>query len=527
VRQVAVGEGAVGVIAPADRSRVWAAGTGDGAVVVRSATSGKLVARLEVGSEGRSEGGESVGAVESVAIDGGGERVTAGFAGGGSASWRIEPGHPDVSVRGLFGPVQYEGREAPTLVYQSTGGDGAEPKYSLVPLVWGTVKATVVAMAIAVPLAVLAAVYTSEFLSPGSRRRVKPAIELMASLPSVVLGFIAAAVVAPFVRDHLAACMLGMATVPGAVVVCAGAWQVVPEGWRRRVRGSRLAVVIGMSCVAGAMLAVVMAGLAEGWLFGEAGFRSWLDTAEGARGVGSAWGGWVCVLMPVSAAVVWVVNARVVSGWWNGWIDGLGGGVGGGRGALLECVRVAGLVAGAVGLACVGAWGLTSAGWDARDSLMGTFSQRNTLVVGVVMGVAVIPIIYTIAEDALQAVPSGLRSASLGCGATAWQTAVRVVLPVAGSGIFSACMVGLGRAVGETMIVLMATGNTPEIDLSVFSGFRSLAANIAVELPEAPRGGTHYRVLFLCGLVLFVLTLVINTTAEVVRQRFRKRSSAL
>ena len=166
-------------------------------------------------------------------------------------------------------------------------------------------------------------------------------------------------------------------------------------------------------------------------------------------------------------------------------------------------------------------------GFDPRDSIFGPFSQRNTLVVGLIMGIAVIPIIYTIAEDAIRSVPDSLRSASLGVGATPWQTAVRVVLPVAASGIFSAIMVGLGRAVGETMIVLMATGNTPEMSLNIFSGFRTLAANIAVELPEAPRASTHYRVLFLCGLVLFAMTLVINTSAEFVRQHFRKKNAAL
>ncbi len=170
---------------------------------------------------------------------------------------------------------------------------------------------------------------------------------------------------------------------------------------------------------------------------------------------------------------------------------------------------------------------LQAAGFDLRDSVFGQFSQRNTLVVGLIMGIAVIPIIYTISEDAIRSVPDSLRSASLGVGATPWQTAVRVVLPVAGSGVFSACMIGLGRAVGETMIVLMATGNTPEMSWNIFSGFRTLAANIAVELPEAPRGGTHYRVLFLCGLVLFAMTLVINTTAEIVRQHFRKRNASL
>jgi phosphate transport system permease protein len=124
-------------------------------------------------------------------------------------------------------------------------------------------------------------------------------------------------------------------------------------------------------------------------------------------------------------------------------------------------------------------------------------------------------------------VPMTLRTASLGAGATPWQTATRIVLPVAASGIFSACMIGFGRAVGETMIVLMATGNTPEMDWNIFSGFRTLAANIAVELPEAPKDETHYRVLFLCGLVLFVMTFVINTLAELVRRVVRARNAGL
>ena len=146
---------------------------------------------------------------------------------------------------------------------------------------------------------------------------------------------------------------------------------------------------------------------------------------------------------------------------------------------------------------------------------------------GLAMGFAVIPIIFTISDDALQSVPNTLRSASLGAGATQWQTAIRVVFPVAASGIFSAVMIGLGRAAGETMIVLMATGNTPVMDWNIFGGLRTLSANIAVELPEAERGGTHYRVLFLCGVVLFAITFVINTTAEIIRQHFRKRSAML
>ncbi len=158
---------------------------------------------------------------------------------------------------------------------------------------------------------------------------------------------------------------------------------------------------------------------------------------------------------------------------------------------------------------------------------MGTYVQRNALVVGFVMGFAIIPIIYTIAEDALSSVPEHLRAASLGAGATPWQTAVRIVVPTAMSGLFSAVMIGLGRAVGETMIVLMAAGNTPILEWNIFNGFRTLSANIAVEMPEAVRDSTHYRILFLSALVLFVMTFVLNTVAEIVRQRFRRRAFEL
>src|SRR5690606_8085859 len=106
-------------------------------------------------------------------------------------------------------------------------------------------------------------------------------------------------------------------------------------------------------------------------------------------------------------------------------------------------------------------------------------------------------------------------------------TAIRIVIPTAMSGLFSAIMVGFGRAVGETMIVLMAAGNTPVLEMNIFNGFRTLSANIAVELPEAVRDSTHYRTLFLAALVLFIMTFLVNTVAEVVRLRFRRRAVAL
>lgn len=166
-------------------------------------------------------------------------------------------------------------------------------------------------------------------------------------------------------------------------------------------------------------------------------------------------------------------------------------------------------------------------GFDPRGSFLGGYSQRNALVVGLAMGFAIIPIIFTMAEDAFSSIPDHLRSGSLACGATRWQTATRIVIPTAMSGVFSALMIGTGRAVGETMIMLMGTGNTPLMDLNIFNGFRTLAANIAVEMPEAAHDSTHWRVLFLCGLVLFAMTFVLNTAAEAVRLRFRKRAYQL
>jgi phosphate transport system permease protein len=160
---------------------------------------------------------------------------------------------------------------------------------------------------------------------------------------------------------------------------------------------------------------------------------------------------------------------------------------------LVAWVVIGALLAMAVGPAAERAlFGGNFEAWLGRMTDL-QYDQRNSLVVGWAMGFAVIPIIFTICEDAFSAVPKHLVGASLACGASPWQTAWRVVLPAAGSGVFSAIMVGFGRAIGETMIVLMATGNTPVMDWSVFNGFRALSANIAVEIPEAPYGRLRLR----------------------------------
>jgi phosphate transport system permease protein len=217
------------------------------------------------------------------------------------------------------------------------------PKYSLLPLFVSTLKVTVIAVLFAIPLAVAAALYTSEFAHPLVRELVKPAIELLAGIPSVVIGFF---------------CLM------------------------------------------------VLAG--------------WLQQA----------------------------------------------------------------------------FGMTY--------------RLNALTAGIGLSLAVIPIVYTVAEDAFSSVPQAFREGSLAMGASSWQTAWRVVLPAAMPGVLAACVLGFGRAIGETMIVLMASGNAPILSLSPVDSIRTFSATIAAELGEVVVGSAHYHVLFFLGASLFVLTFALN-----------------
>jgi phosphate transport system permease protein len=348
--------------------------------------------------------------------------------------WTLNNPHPEITLKTLFGPVWYEGYPAPEYVWQSTGGtDDFEAKFSLTPLLYGTLKGTFYALLIAVPLALLAALYASEFMHPSVKAYVKPAVEIMAALPSVVLGFLAGLWLAPMVERVVPGLFLLPIVLTTSILTALLLWRVVPLVVRRHFRAGTEVFMLVPVVVAAAAVAFALGSLVE---------------------------------------------ARLLGGDYRGWL--------------------------------LSALGLT-------------YDQRNSLVVGIAMGFAVIPIIFTIAEDSLANVPQHLRAGSLALGATRWQTALRIVLPTASPGIFSAIMIGFGRAVGETMIVLMATGNTPVMDGSIFSGFRALSANIAVELPEAPEGGTLFRVLFLAALLLFFLTFLVNTLAEVVRLRLRRK----
>lgn len=140
----------------------------------------------------------------------------------------------------------------------------------------------------------------------------------------------------------------------------------------------------------------------------------------------------------------------------------------------------------------------------------------NLLNGGLILALMSVPIIVSISEDALKAVPDSYREAALSMGATKWQMIYRVLIPAAKNGLLAAVLLGIGRAVGETMAVLMATGHAVQIPMSLIDSVRTLTANIAAELGEAPAGSDHYRVLFLTGVLLFCITFVVNLTADLV-----------
>ncbi len=279
-----------------------------------------------------------------------------------------------LAVAGLLLIMVFVFREAAPILYDpeiqkeaSLGGFfatplwqpvGEVPKYGLVPLLVGTLKVVLVAMLFAVPIGVLAAIFASEFASNRVREWLKPAIEILAGIPSVVLGFFAL---------------------------------------------------------------IVMA--------------SWLQ------------------------------------------------------------------------------------------AVTGSISRLNALNAGIALALGVIPTIFTVCEDALRAVPRSYREASLALGASRWQTAWNVTLPAASAGVAAGILLGMARAVGETMIVLMASGNAALISGSPLDSVRTLSASIAAELAEVVFGSAHYSVLFFLGGILFITTFIINVVAGMFVERLRKQLS--
>lgn len=350
----------------------------------------------------------------------------------------IENKHPEVSMKTLWGEVWYEGYEAPEQIWQSSSSSSDfEPKFSLMPLTWGTIKAALYSMLFAVPIAILAALYTAFFMDKKTRQIIKPTIELIEALPTVILGFLAGLWLAPMMEANLAAFFAVILILPLGIIVFGYAFSKLPEHIRHYVPISKRALL---------MIPVLI-------------FLIWLAFA---------------------------LNKPIESAFFDGDMRH---------------------------------WLTASAGID--------FDQRNAMVIGFAMGFALIPTIFSVAEDAIYNVPAYLVNGSLALGASGWQTVVGVVLPTASPGIFSAIMLGFGRGIGETMIILMASGNTPLMEVNIFEGMRTLAANLAVEMPETEVNSSHYRVLFLSGLLLFIFTFFFNTLAEVVRERMRRKYGSL
>lgn len=514
IHDLGQGPAAVASLAPSNRSRLLAVGYADGSVRTYHVTSDQLLVEEKAGPQ-------AISAVTLAPRD----NLLLAMSPTGLMGWYLDNKHPSATLHTLFGKVHYEGMNEPFYIWQSTGGtDDFEPKYSLIPLIYGTLKATFFSMLFGVPLALLAAIYTSEFLENKKiKAQVKPIVEVMESLPTVVLGFLAALIFAIFVEGNTASVMAAFITVPLSFILGAYFFQMLPIEKYVQLSRYRFFMILCLAMPVGIYMAGILGPILEIVLFA-GDIKAWLDGQ-----IGTGTGGWFLLFLPVTACLVALFYGIYVNPWlrvktanYSRYVTGLSEFAKFGCGLLI-------VLAGSWFFASM----MTAMGIDVRDDfpftgqIMGTYVQRNALVVGFVMGFAIIPAVYTIAEDALSSVPEHLRSGSLAAGASTWQTATRIIIPTAASGLFSAVMLGLGRAVGETMIVLMATGNTPVMEMNIFNGFRTLSANIAVELPEAVIHGTHYRILFLAGLTLFLMTFTVNTIAEVIRQRFRKRAYQL
>ena len=347
--------------------------------------------------------------------------------------WHIDSAHPEVSLGTLFGKVWYENASTPKFVWESTEVNRSVTKFSVIPLIFGTFKATFYAMLFAVPVALLSAFYTYESTSTRLKSIVQPAIELVASVPGVVIGFLAAVWLAPHLEQVLVTIFLMVIIMPTAIFGAALLWRFGPKPTRDRVSAELILVPVGALIFVSVIVSQLLSRPIEDALFG-GDVIQWLSQTLGMN-----------------------------------------------------------------------------------------YENRNAIIVGFALGLAVTPPIYTRAYHALVNVPQGLVSDALALGATRTQVALSVVLPMAGPGIFIAIMVGFSRAVGETMIVLLASNNTPIFDWHIFSGMQTMSAAIAGIMPAIPRGETLYRVLFLIGGLLFLFTFVINVLSDVISAYLRKR----
>ncbi len=331
----------------------------------------------------------------------------------------------------LFQPQEYEGYQQADTVWQTTSGsDYQETKYSLVPLLIGSLKASVLALLIAIPVAVGAAIYSAYFSEARMRHWLKPALEMLEAVPSVLIGFVAAIWLAPMAERVLFSFAFFLIAVPTILFVAALFQHRVARRFPPALRRGTELITLPILLL---LLGYVSMQWAPEWLFGLTGVDSLTALATSSE-------------TPIG---------------------------------------------------------------------------KTTIVVALALGVAISPTIYSLAEDAISGVPDYLKHASFALGATRLQTLHHVVLKMAMPGILAAIMLGFGRAFGETMIVLMVTGNTPVSDWHLLEGLRALTANLAIELPETDVNSVHYQILFFTACILFGFTFVVNTLAELLRQRLR------
>lgn len=342
-------------------------------------------------------------------------------------SMNIADADATISFKSLWGKVWYDGYPQPDYVWQtSSASDESQPKYSLIPLVMGSVKAAFLALIVAIPLAIGSAIYSGYYAAPKVRRVIKPYIEVLEAIPSVVIGFIAVIWLLPVSENYLLATLLFFVVTP--VFLLLFTW-LNNTGRHLNVPGWELAFFAGILVVYITIFQLV--------------------------------------LMDSPSFLSNMINDE--SGFQN------------------------------------------------------NTELKTIFVLALALGIAIVPTVFTIAEDAIHQVPRALPMASFALGANRSQTLLKIVLKVAMPGIISAIMLGFARAVGETMIVLMISGNTPVADWGILEGIRTMTANLAIELPEAQPGSVHYQILFLVALLLFVFTFVFNTLAEFLRLQLRNR----
>ncbi|MBF7072017.1 ABC transporter permease subunit [Glaciecola sp. MH2013] len=334
------------------------------------------------------------------------------------------------TLKSLVSKVWYEGYDEAKYVWQtSSAAPGYESKKSIMPLIIGSLKASLLALVVAIPLALGAAIYTAFFADLAVRNIIKPAIEMLEAVPSVIIGFIAAVWLVPIAESFLLSLILFIILLPFVLLFSAIMQPKVAELLNDRLEHKWELLFI--------MLGVTLLGL-------------------------------FCF----SLSDLWQLL------------------IFGGSDNLAAPVQLLSI-------------------------------SKTTIVVAIALGVAISPSIYSLAEDALFEVPEGIKQASYALGATKLQTLRKVILAVALPSILSAVMLGFGRAFGETMIVLMVTGNTAISDWSILEGLRAMTANLAIELSEASSNSAHFNTLFLTAGILFIFTFIVNTAAEILRKRLR------